>query len=158
MNTSSQKKWDIYFLAIAKVVATRATCDRLHVGAVIVKDRVIMSTGYNGSIRGTPHCDSAGHLMEGEHCVRVIHSESNAIVQAAKMGIRVDGADMYVSASPCWPCFRLIANAGIKRVFYGEEYNLDPKIAQMSMEAGVSLHNLSNLMPDINSLFSKLAI
>ena len=81
-----------------------------------MRDKSILATGYNGSIRGLPHCDEEGHLMEDGHCVRTVHAEANAIVQAARNGVRIDGASIYVTASPCWGCFRLIANAGIARV------------------------------------------
>ena len=87
---------------IAVEVGTRSTCDRKHVGAVIVRDKSILATGYNGSIRGLPHCDEEGHLMEEGHCVRTVHAEANAIVQAAKNGVRIDAASIYVTASPCW--------------------------------------------------------
>ena len=87
-----------------------------------MRDRMILSTGYNGSIRGMPHCDDVGHLMEGGHCVATIHAEANAIIQAARNGVEIDGATIYVTASPCWSCFKTIANAGIVRVCYGEFY------------------------------------
>ena len=82
----------------------------------------ILATGYNGSIRGLPHCDEEGHLMEDGHCVRTVHAEANAIVQAARNGSRIEGAAIYVTASPCWGCFRLIANAGLVRIHFGEFY------------------------------------
>jgi dCMP deaminase len=126
-------------MRIAKEVATRATCDRKHVGAVITRDNVILSTGFNGSIRGLPHCDEVGHMMdEGNHCVRVVHAESNAVAQAAKNGVKIDGADIYVTASPCWLCFRLLANAGIKRIFFGEFYR-DERIFEAAEAAGITL-------------------
>lgn len=134
--------WDQYFMNIAKEVATRSTCDRKFVGAVIVRDRNILATGYNGSIRGLPHCDEVGHLMEDGHCVRTVHAESNAIVQAAKNGTSIDGAGIYVTASPCWPCFRLIANAGMKRIVFGEFYR-DQKIFDFSQKLGIELVDLS---------------
>lgn len=109
-------------MGIARQVATRATCDRKHVGAVIVRDKSILATGYNGSVRGLPHCDEEGHLMEDGHCVRTIHAEANAIIQSARNGVRIDGAGIYVSASPCWSCFKMIANAGLRRIVYGEFY------------------------------------
>src|SRR5580658_4416360 len=102
----ARKPWDQYFMDIAKMVATRATCDRKHVGAVLVRDRIILSTGYNGSIRGMPHCDEVGHLMENGHCVATIHAEANAILQAARTGAMIDRATCYVTASPCWSCFK----------------------------------------------------
>lgn len=134
--------WDQYFMNIAREVATRATCDRKHVGAVIVRDKAILATGYNGSIRGLPHCDEVGHLMEEGHCIRTVHAEANAIVHAASHGVSIDTATIYVTASPCWSCFRLIANAGIKRVVFGEFYR-DEKIYAVSKELGIELIDLS---------------
>jgi len=130
--------WDEYFMAIALQVATRATCDRKHVGAVLARDRSILATGYNGSIRGLEHCDEAGHMMEDGHCVRTIHAEANAIVQAARNGVRIDGASIYVTASPCWNCFRMIANAGIVRIGYGEFYR-DQRIFEIAERLGIEL-------------------
>lgn len=135
------RNWDDYFMAIAQVVATRATCDRKHVGAVIVRGRTILSTGYNGSIRGMPHCDEVGHMMEDGHCVATIHAEANAIIQAAKNGVAIDGADIYITASPCWPCFKLIANAGIRRIVYGEFYR-DERIFEVARKLGIELLKL----------------
>jgi len=124
----ARKSWDDYFMDIAKHVATRSTCDRKHVGAVVVRDRVILTTGYNGSMAGAPHCDDEGHLMIDGHCTRTVHAEMNAIAQAAKNGIMIDGADLYVTARPCWNCFRVIANSGIRNVYYFEEYRPDKNI------------------------------
>jgi len=123
---------------IAKEVATRSTCDRKHVGSVIVRDRTILSTGYNGSIRGMPHCDEVGHMMENEHCVATIHAETNAILQAAKNGVMIDGAEVYITASPCWPCFKMLANAGIKKIYYGEFYR-DQRIFDVAKQLGIEL-------------------
>jgi dCMP deaminase len=123
---------------IAKQVASRATCDRKHVGALLVRDRTILSTGYNGSIRGLPHCDEVGHMMENGHCVATVHAEANAIIQAAKNGVRIDGATIYTSASPCWSCFKLIANAGCTRIVYGEFYR-DPRIFEHAARLGLEL-------------------
>lgn len=133
-----RSSWDQYFMDIARQVASRATCDRKHVGALLVRDRTILSTGYNGSIRGLPHCDEVGHMMENGHCVATVHAEANAIIQAAKNGVRIDGATMYTSASPCWSCFKLIANAGCVRVVYGEFYR-DQRIFQFAMQLGIEL-------------------
>jgi dCMP deaminase len=133
--------WDSYFMTLARAVATRSTCDRKHVGALLVRDRVILSTGYNGSIRGMSHCDEVGHLMEDGHCVRTVHAEQNAIVQAARHGIRIEGADAYITASPCWTCFKLLANAGVQRIVYGEFYR-DEKIFRAAQEIGIGLLHL----------------
>ena len=130
--------WDPYFMQIAQVVASRATCDRKLVGALLVRDRMILSTGYNGSIRGMPHCDEVGHLMENGHCVATIHAEANAILQAAKNGVRIEGADIYTTASPCWPCFKLIANAGLGRIVYGEFYR-DDRMFTVAEKLGITL-------------------
>ncbi len=92
--------WKRYFMNIAHEVATRSTCNRKQVGAVIVRDKTILSTGYNGSIRGLKHCDEVGHEMENGHCVRTIHAEANAIVQAARNGININTGEIFVSASP----------------------------------------------------------
>ena len=126
---------------IARQVATRATCDRKHVGAVLVRDRTILSTGYNGSIRGMPHCDEVGHMMEGGHCVATVHAEANAILQAAKNGVRIDGATLYTTASPCWPCFKLVANSGCVRIVYGEFYR-DPRIFEVATQLKLELVSL----------------
>lgn len=133
-----RSSWDQYFMDIARQVATRATCDRRHVGAVLVRDRTILSTGYNGSIRGLPHCDEVGHMMENGHCVATVHAEANAIIQAAKNGVAIDRATIYTTASPCWPCFKLIANSGCKRIVFGEFYR-DPRIFEYGSRLGIEL-------------------
>ncbi len=138
----ARASWDEYFMNIATEVASRATCDRKHVGAVVVRDKSILATGYNGSVRGLGHCDDDGHLMEDGHCVRTVHAEANAIVQAARNGMRIEGASIYVTASPCWGCFRLIANAGIVRIVFGEFYR-DQKIFEVSQKIGIELVDFS---------------
>ena len=120
------------------MVASRSTCPRKYVGAVIVREKTILSTGYNGSIRGMPHCSDVGHMMENDHCVATIHAESNAIIQAAKNGVMIDGATIYVTASPCWNCFKQIANAGIRRIVYGEFYR-DERIFSVAERLGIEL-------------------
>lgn len=141
--TRVRASWDEYFMNLARVVSSRATCDRKHVGAVIVRDRTVLSTGYNGSLRGLPHCDEEGHMMENGHCVATVHAEANAIIQAAKNGVRIDGATIYTTASPCWPCFKLIANAGIVRIVYGEFYR-DERIFEYAQRLGIELVKLDH--------------
>jgi dCMP deaminase len=136
--TQGRISWDEYFMNIAAEVATRSTCDRKLVGAVIVRDRTILSTGYNGSVRGLPHCDEAGHMMEDGHCVRTIHAEANAIIQAAKNGTRIDGGCIYITASPCWNCFKYIANAGINRIVYGEFYR-DERVFEVAERLSIDM-------------------
>ncbi len=130
--------WDEYFMGIAAVVASRSTCPRKYVGAVIVRNRTILSTGYNGSIRGMPHCSDVGHMMEDGHCVATIHAEANAIIQAARNGVMIEGATIYVTASPCWNCFKQIANAGIQRIVYGEFYR-DNRIFDVAKQIEIEL-------------------
>ena len=133
--------WDRYFMNLAVQAATRSTCPRKAVGAIVVRDKAILATGYNGSIRGLDHCFEVGCLMDNDHCVRTVHAEANAILQAARHGVRIEGADIYVTASPCWDCFKLIANAGIVRVLYGEFYR-DERIHSFAAQAGIELVGL----------------
>jgi dCMP deaminase len=134
----ARASWDEYFMSIAQVVATRSTCPRKYVGSVIVKNRTILSTGYNGSIRGMPHCSEVGHMMEDNHCVATIHAEANAIIQAARNGVVIDGATVYVTASPCWNCFKQIANCGVVRICYGEFYR-DSRTFEVAAKVGIEL-------------------
>jgi len=140
--------WDDYFLAISKVVATRSTCDRGRAGAVIVKDRQILTTGYAGSPIGLPHCDDVGHKLkkmihengeESIHCVRTVHAEQNAICQAAKLGIALNGATLYCKMTPCITCAKLIINCGIKRVVCEKRYHADKETLELFEQAGIEL-------------------
>ena len=134
--------WETYFMNIAREVATRSTCDRKHVGAVIVRDKVILSTGYNGSIRGVKHCDEIGHLIENGHCVRTVHAEVNAVAQSSMNGTNINNSSIYLTASPCWPCFKILANSGIKKIYFGEFYR-DNKIFTFAQETGIELIDMS---------------
>ncbi len=140
--STQRATWDDYFMSMARQASTRSTCARKNVGAVIVRERTILSTGYNGSIRGMPHCDQVGHEMENGHCVATIHAEANAIIQAARNGVNISGAEMYTTASPCWSCFKLIANAGIRRIYYGEFYR-DERSLKIAPRLGIELVDLS---------------
>jgi len=133
-------------MGIAHQAATRATCPRKHVGAVIVRDRTVLSTGYNGSIRGLPHCEDGGCIMEDGHCITTVHAEANAILQAAKNGVSVDGAELYTTASPCWNCFKLIANAGIRTIYFGEFYR-EERTRQTAEKIGITLVDLGMPAP-----------
>jgi len=130
--------WDDYFMDITVQVARRSTCDRARVGAIIVKDKRILTTGYNGAPAGLPHCDEIGHLMIGGHCVRTLHAEQNAIIQAALHGVSVDGGTLYVTHQPCLTCAKMIINAGIQRVVYAGNYPDENAVAFLS-QAGVEL-------------------
>ena len=136
--------WDEYFMRIAVEVSGRSTCDRKHVGAVIVRDRNILSTGYNGSISGLDHCDDVGHMMEDGHCIATIHAEANSIIQAAKNGVNINGGFIYTTASPCWNCFKLIVNAGLKKISFGEFYR-DERVFDVAKRLGIELIDLSRV-------------
>jgi dCMP deaminase len=121
--------WDAYFMEIAKLVSTRATCPRRSVGALIVKDKQIVATGYNGAPRGLPHCPPGGPenewpagCMRAGHCIRSLHAEQNALLQAARIGVACEGATMYVTCQPCNMCAKMVINAGIARVIYEGDY------------------------------------
>jgi len=137
-DANQRVSWDSYFMNIARVTSSRATCHRKFVGAVIVRDKTILSTGYNGSVRGLPHCCDAGHMMEDGHCVATIHAEMNAIIQAARNGVRIEGASIYVTASPCWNCFKALANAGVNRICYGEFYR-DERSFNVANKLGIEM-------------------
>ncbi len=120
--------WNEYFMNIAHEVAKRSTCERAQVGAVIVRDKRILTTGYNGSPRGLPHCSEVGCLMDNGHCVRTLHAEQNAIIQAAHHGVITEGAIIYVTHQPCFICAKTIINAGISEIVYDKEYRDDRSI------------------------------
>lgn len=114
--------WDEYFINIAQALAKRGTCDRAQVGCVIVKDNLQLAEGYNGSISGHLHCDEIGHLMVNDHCVRTVHAEVNALLNAMKKGVSVEGAKAYVTHRPCFECTKNLNQAGIKEVIYIHDY------------------------------------
>ena len=136
--------WDEYFMGIAWQVASRSTCMRRHIGAVLVKDKRILATGYNGVPAGLAHCEEVGCLREqrqipsGEHheLCRGIHAEQNAVIQAAKHGIAIDGATAYTTHQPCVLCAKILINAGIKDIVYTEAYP-DALAEELLDEAGV---------------------
>jgi dCMP deaminase len=117
--------WDSYFMKIAHAVSERSTCDRAFVGCVLVLEKRILTTGFNGSLMGQDHCEEVGHLMVDDHCVRTIHAETNAIIQAALHGVSTRGATCYVTHLPCINCTKALINAGIVRLVYGEAYRVD---------------------------------
>lgn len=118
--------WDSYFMKIAAAVSERSTCDRAMVGCVLVLEKRILTTGFNGSPSGQPHCDEVGHLMVDGHCVRTIHAETNAIIQAALHGVSTKGCTCYVTHFPCINCAKVLINAGIVRLVYDVDYRKDP--------------------------------
>lgn len=134
--------WDQYFIAQAAILSTRSTCTRLHVGAIIVQNNRIIASGYNGSVSGTPHCTEAGDLIVDGHCVRAVHAEQNALMQAAQMGIRVDGSEVYVTDVPCVHCTKLLLQAGIKKINFMRNYRNDPFAMALLEEKQVLLQQV----------------
>ncbi len=150
MSEKSHKRpsWDEYFLEMAKLVGTRGTCDRGHAGIVIVKDKRVLTTGYAGSPIGLPHCDDVGHEMHtvtnedgtvSRHCIRTTHSETNAIANAARFGVAVDGATMYSTMVACYACAKVVVNAGIKRFVASKDYHASARTKEIFKQAGVEL-------------------
>jgi len=129
--------WDSYFMKIAEDVALRSTCDRAMVGAVLVKDKHIISTGYNGSPAGLEHCDDVGHLMVDGHCVRTVHAEVNAIIQAAVFGLATRDAVCYVTHFPCLNCTKTLINARISKLIYKNAYRVDPIAIEFLQKANI---------------------
>ncbi len=115
-----RKDWDTYFMDIAYQIKERSTCPRLHVGALIVKNKRIKGTGYNGSPTGLPHCDEEGCYLVDGHCKRTIHAEVNCLLETSPEERK--GATLYVTNQPCPDCQKLIITSGIRRVVYGESY------------------------------------
>ena len=145
---NQRPSWDDYFLELANAASSRATCDRGKSGCVIVRDKQVLATGYVGSPAGLPHCDDVGHLMKkviqengeiSEHCLRTVHAEQNAICQAAKRGISIEGATVYQRMTPCRTCAMLLINCGIKKVFCERKYQLAEESEQLLAEAGIEL-------------------
>ncbi len=146
--------WDEYFMQITELVKERSTCLRRKVGAVIVKDKRILTTGYNGPPEGFKHCDELGgcirdrlHIPSGERqeLSRAVHAEQNAIVQAAKMGISIDGGTIYVTNHPCVICTKMLINAGIKRIIYKEGYP-DELSKEMLREGNIDVVQFKDLI------------
>ena len=144
----TRPSWDEYFIELAHSAAKRATCDRGRSGCVIVRDKQVLVTGYVGSPKGLPHCDDVGHLMKKvthddgsttQHCMRTVHAEQNAICQAARNGISLNGGTLYCKMTPCRTCAMLIINCGIERVVCQFRYHAGNESEDMFRIAGVKL-------------------
>ena len=122
----TRQSWPEYFMELAEKLATRSTCDRASVGAVIVNsDNRIVNTGYNGSVANNPHCDDVGHTLRDGHCIATIHAEINAITYCAREGVALKGTTLYVTHFPCLNCTKSIIAAGITKVVYKNDYRVD---------------------------------
>jgi dCMP deaminase len=132
--TEKRLGWQEYFMSVAHLISRRATCTRGHIGAVIVRENSILSTGYNGAPSGLPHCNDSNCRIyrsihpDGtveENCVNTIHAEMNAIAQAAKHGVSIKDSDIYITASPCIHCLKVLINVGIKTIYYDKPYKIE---------------------------------
>jgi dCMP deaminase len=139
--------WDEYFMGIAKLTSERSTCLRRKVGAVIVRDRQVVATGYNGAPKGLPHCEEKGGCLreklkvpsgERHELCRALHAEQNAIIQAATSGQSIDGATIYITHQPCVICAKMIINAGIRKIIVNEGYP-DELSVEILDEAGLKI-------------------
>jgi len=139
-----RKTWHKYFEDITNAVSTRGTCDRKQVGCILVKDKRILASGFNGAIDGAEHCDEIGHLLIDNHCVRTVHAEINALAQCAKHGISCDGATAYINTYPCFNCFKALVNAGIKNIYYVSDYKAEGKelVSKFANELKIGLVKL----------------
>ena len=145
---AKRKSWEEYFIDIVNTIAERATCNRGKSGAIIVKNKRILSTGYVGSPIGLPHCDDVGHQFKKtihedghvtNHCIRTVHAEQNAICQAARYGVPIDGSTLYCTMLPCYTCAKMIINSGIKKVVCIKDYHAGDETKEVFAQAGISL-------------------
>jgi dCMP deaminase len=153
MKKVSRPSWTEYFITIMEAVATRGTCLRAKCGCVITHNNVLLSTGYNGAPAGAPQCDEVGCLIEevkhsdgriSKHCRRTAHAEANAILKAAKNGVKIDEGTLYVGMTPCRDCAMLIVNSGIKKVIAKKDYHESADTKKMFDDAGVELEILDS--------------
>ena len=143
--------WDSYFMKIAYAVSERSTCDRAFVGCVLVLDKRILTTGFNGSPAGQDHCDEVGHLLVDGHCVRTIHAETNAIIQAALHGVSTRDCTCYVTHFPCINCSKALINAGIIRLVYNVAYRVDKNAMKFLTDANIEISQI-DYNPGLQSL------
>lgn len=134
--------WQEYYANQSLLLASRSTCTRLSVGALIVRDNRVIASGYNGSVSGETHCIDEGCLIQEGHCVRTIHAEVNAVLQCAKYGIATQGSEVYVTHFPCLNCTKTLIQAGIKRINYIEDYRNNPYALELLAKSQVELHKV----------------
>ena len=145
MKKNKRPSWDEYFLKLAMLASERATCPRMHCGCILVKDRFVLATGYNGSLPGQPHCEDVGCLVVDNHCVRTNHAEINALTQAAIHGVNIKGSTAYITNMSCTTCAKALIAAGIKRVVVFSDFH-DTLATQFYTDSGVEITKLP--MPD----------
>ncbi|CAM3179129.1 ComE operon protein 2 [Lactiplantibacillus plajomi] len=144
--------WDQYFMMQAVLLSTRSTCERLSVGATIVRDKRIIAGGYNGSVAGDVHCIDEGCYLVDGHCVRTIHAEMNAILQCAKFGAATDGAEIYVTDFPCLQCTKMLLQAGITKIHYLRNYHNDAYAMGLIKRKHVALQQVKFDQSDLDKL------
>lgn len=153
--------WDEYFIKLAEFVGSRGTCDRGRTGAVIVKNKRILSTGYVGAPVGLPSCDEVGHEMHtitnedgtiSKHCIRTAHAEQNAINNAARIGVSIEGGTIYCKMAPCYKCAQSIINSGIVRVVAAVDYHGASRAKDIFEESGIEFILLSDKMETYNNM------
>ncbi|WP_283621154.1 ComE operon protein 2 [Limosilactobacillus avium] len=145
--------WDQYFMIQAALLASRSTCTRLSVGAVLVRDKRIIAGGYNGSVSGDDHCIDKGCYLRAGHCVRTIHAEMNALLQCAKFGMSMDGASLYVTDFPCLQCTKSLLQAGIKEINYIRNYHNDDYAMKLIKMKNVKLRQIkldTNILDEVH--------
>ncbi len=147
--STKRPEWDKYFLKLAMLVSERATCPRMHCGAVLVKNKRILATGYNGSIPGDEHCEDVGCMIVDNHCIRTIHAEMNALLQCAIHGVSTKGATAYVTNMPCTNCAKALIGAGIKEVVIFSDYH-DTKAEEFFRRGNVVLRRIEMPETEIN--------
>lgn len=153
----TRPSFDSQFMAIAFIVAERATCDRAHVGCVLTVDNRIIATGYNGSISGRPHCTEIGHLMKDGHCCRTIHAERNALADCARRGVAVENAVCYITHSPCFGCAQVMVQAGVLEFRIANEYRDADEVRELVESAGVKWTLMEGYPEAIRDKFKSLA-
>lgn len=142
---SKRIPWDQYFMAQSVLISLRSTCQRLAVGAIIVRDNRIIAGGYNGSVSGDVHCTDQECFMIDNHCVRTIHAEMNAILQCAKLGIATANAEIYVTHFPCLQCTKMLLQAGIKKIYYLHDYKNDDYAMRLIEQVGGNVEKVTLL-------------
>jgi dCMP deaminase len=150
MKMDKRIKWDQYFMMQAVLLASRSTCERLSVGAVIVRDKRIIAGGYNGSVAGDDHCIDVGCYLEDGHCVRTIHAEMNAILQCAKLGESTDNAEIYVTDFPCLQCTKMLLQAGITKINYLRNYHNNDYAQKLISLKNIELNKIKLTQADMD--------
>ncbi|MEC6747544.1 ComE operon protein 2 [Marinilactibacillus sp. XAAS-LB27] len=149
--------WNQYFMSQSMLLAMRSTCTRLSVGATIVREKRVISGGYNGSVSGDVHCIEHGCYVVDGHCVRTVHAEINAILQCSKFGVKTEGSDIYVTHFPCLQCTKTIIQAGIQKIYYLRDYHNNDYALKLLEHAKIDVEQVdvpSDLFQNIGHLYN----